>query len=101
MWTLVVVKLNPVADHAAGVLQSLETMPVRALFLQSSDYPFHHAILLRTVRRDELLLKAIATHQGREAAAGEDQAVVTAQQERRRHTAQRAKAGNQSVFQRA
>lgn len=69
-----VVKLNPVADHAAGVLQSLETMPVRALFLQSVDYPLHYAILLRAVRCYELLLETIATHQSREGAAGEDQA---------------------------
>jgi len=53
--TLVVVKLNPVADHTAGVLQSLETVPMRALLLQGPDDTLDHTVLLRTVWRDDLL----------------------------------------------
>lgn len=68
----VVVEADPVADHPTGVLQSLEPMPVRALFLQGPDDPFHHAVLLGCVRRDELLAQAIAAHQCGVAATGED-----------------------------
>ena len=71
MWTLVVVKLNPVADHAAGVLQRLEAIPVLAILLQCTDDALDHAVLLRAVCRDEFLTQAVATHQCREAAAGE------------------------------
>ena len=76
MWTPVVVELDPVTDHAGGVLLTLEAMPVGALLLQRADDPLHHAVLLRTVRGDELLLQAIAFDQGRVAAAGEHQTVV-------------------------
>lgn len=41
---------DPVADHSPGVLQGFEPMPVRALFLQCPDDPFHHAVLLGRVR---------------------------------------------------
>ena len=55
-------------DYSYG----LETMPVHALLLQGTNDAFHHAILLRAMRRDELLLEAITMHQGREAAAREN-----------------------------
>jgi hypothetical protein len=77
----VVVEADPVADDAAGVLQRLEAVPVCALLLQGSNDAFHHAVLLRRVRLDELLPEAVAAHQGGVAATGEDQAVVAAQQE--------------------
>jgi len=51
----VIVKLNPVTDHAAGVLQGLEAMSMRALLLERSNDSLDHAILLRAMRRDELL----------------------------------------------
>ena len=36
------------------------------------DYTLDHAILLRAMRRDELLLQAVASDQGSIAAAGEE-----------------------------
>jgi len=51
VWTPVVVKAYPVADHAAGMLQGFESMPVGTLFCKRSDDPFHHAVLLRAARR--------------------------------------------------
>src|SRR5690606_18048630 len=52
-----------------------------------------------SVRRDELLAQAVATHQGGVAARGKNQAVVRAQQKRHRYSPQRPEASDQSVFQ--
>lgn len=78
-----VVELDPIADHSAGVLLVFEAVAVRALLLQGADDPLDHAVLLRAVRRDELLFQSVAAHQLRVAATGEHQAVVGPQQERR------------------
>ena len=96
--TLMVVKLNPVTDHMAGVLQCIETMAMRAQLLQWTDDTLDHAVLLWTVWRNEFLAQAVGTYQCREAAAGENQAIFAAQQEWRRHAAQRAKPGNQGML---
>ena len=48
-----VVELDPVADHAAGVLLAFEPMAMRTLLLQGADDPLDHPVLLRAVRRDE------------------------------------------------
>ena len=58
------------------MLQSFEALPMHTLLLQGSDLPFHHAILLRTVERDELLAQVIASDEGRVFARREDQPVV-------------------------
>jgi len=76
----VVVKAYPVADDAAGMLDRLEAVPMHALFLERADHPFDHAVLLRAVRRNELLAQAVAAHEGSVAARGENQAVVRAQE---------------------
>src|SRR3546814_2153911 len=80
------------------MLLGFKAVPVRALLFQGPDDPLHHAVLLRTVRRDELLLQAIAAHQTGVVAAGKHQAIVRAQQEGHRHTAQGAVADNQSLL---
>lgn len=56
----VVVELDPVANHANGMLRAFKPVPVDALFLQDADDPLDHAVLSRAVRRDELLAQAIA-----------------------------------------
>jgi len=99
MGPLVVVEVDPVADHAVGVLQGFKAVPMNALLLQCPDHPLYKAVLLRRVERDELLVQSIAFDQRRVAAAGEDQAVVRAKQERRLHTSQRAEASNQGLLQ--
>lgn len=71
-----VVKTNPVADDAAGMLQEFKPVPIGALLLQRPDDAFNHAVLLRAMRRDEPLAQAVATHQRRIAAAREHQAVI-------------------------
>lgn len=78
MRTPVAVKQYPIANHASGVLLGFEATPMRALLLQGPDDPLHHPILLRTMRRDELLPQSVAAHQARVVAAGKDQAVVGA-----------------------
>lgn len=93
-----VVEVDPVANYAACVLQRLESMTVDALLLERPDYELHHAVLLRTVRGDEFLSQAVATHQARVVAAREDQAVIRSQQERLRHAAQRAESADQGLL---
>ena len=100
MWPLGVVELNPVADYTAGVLLGLEPMSMHALLFQCPDDPFHHAVLLRAMRRDEFLFQTVAAHQAGEGATGEDQTVVRAQQEGYRYSTQCAEAGNQGLLQR-
>jgi hypothetical protein len=77
----VVIETDPVPDDTTGVLQGLESMTMNALILESSDDPLDHAVLLRGVRSDELLLQPIAFDQGGVASAGEDQPVVRSYQE--------------------
>lgn len=59
----VVINAHPSADHAAGVLDCLEAMPMHAMFLERADHAFDHAVLLRAMRRDELLAQAVAAHE--------------------------------------
>jgi hypothetical protein len=58
------------------VLLGLEAMTVYALLLQGSDDALEHSVLLRTVRRDELLPEAITAHEARIGPRGEHQPVV-------------------------
>src|SRR5690606_23057634 len=78
----VVVKAYPVADHATSVLQGFEAVPVGTLLFKRSDDPFHHAVLLWAVWRNELLAQAVAANQRRIAATGKNETVVRPKQER-------------------
>ena len=80
-------------------LLGFEAVPVGALLLQGAYHPFHHAVLMRAVRADELLAQAVAAHQMRAVPAGEHKAVVRAQQERHGHPGECVLAGDQRVFQ--
>lgn len=55
-----VIEADPVADDTAGMLQALEAVAVHTLLFEAADHTLDHAILLRTVRCNELLLQAIA-----------------------------------------
>ena len=72
----VVVKADLVPNHTAGVRHGREAVAVRTLALERADHAFGHVVLLWAVRGDELLLQAIASDQGRIAAAGEHPTVV-------------------------
>ena len=69
-----------------------------ALLLQRADDPFHHAVLLRAMRRDEFLLQAIAARQGGVFPARENQAVIAAQKERLLYLGQRPEASKERLF---
>lgn len=55
MGAAVVVEADPVADGACRVLYAVEALAVDALFFQCPDHTLDHAVLLRAMRRDELL----------------------------------------------
>ncbi len=57
-----VVEADPFTDDTRCVLLSFEAMAMHALFFQRSDHAFDHSVLLRAVRRDELLSKPVAAH---------------------------------------
>ncbi len=71
-----VVKPNPVTDDSIGMLQGFKPLTMNTLLFQGSDHTLDHPILLRAMRRDELLFEPVASDQGREASAGEDQTIV-------------------------
>ena len=91
-----IVKLNPVGNGPTGLLQGFEAMRVHSLLFQRTNEPFHRAILLRTMRRDEFLPQAVAANQSRVIAARKDQTVTASQQERFRYPAQGAKTGDRA-----
>ena len=94
-----VVKPNPVTDDSIGMLQGFKPLTMNTLLFQSSDHALYHPVLLRAVRRDELLSQAIASDQGREASAGEDQAIVRSQEKRLLDFPQCSKPSNQGLLQ--
>jgi hypothetical protein len=90
----VVVELDPVAQHASGMLLTFEAVAVDALLLQSTDDAFDHAVLLRAVRGNELLPQALAADQAGVVPARENQPVVRTQQERSWDASQHTEAGD-------
>ncbi len=95
-----VVEADPFSDDARGVLLSFEAMTMYALLLQYSDHTFDHPVLLRAVRRDELLAKAVATHHPRVCPRGEDQPVIRPQKERAIDAPEAAEACYQRLLER-
>ena len=94
-----VVEADPVTDGARRVLDAVEALAVDALLFQRPDDAFDHAVLLRAVWRDELLLQAVAFDQGGVFPTAEDEAVVGPQRELARDLAQGAKPVDQDMFQ--
>jgi len=82
------------------MLKTFKAVPMHTLFLQGADYTLHHAVLLRAVRCDELLLQAIAPDQSRVSPAGEHQTVVRAQQARLPYATQCPIPADQRLLQR-
>jgi hypothetical protein len=99
VWAPVVIKLDPVGDDPHCMLLGLEAVTMHTLFFQGPDDVFDQAVLLRTMRRDELLIEPIAPDRAGVMATGEDQTVVGAQQERINQTSQGAKARDQRLIQ--
>ena len=97
MRSAVVIKMDPITDRPTGMLQCFKPLPMDALLFQGPDHPLHHAVLLRAMRRDELLFQPVASDQGCEASAGKDQAVVRPQQKLSCYSAKGAVSGNQEI----
>lgn len=95
-----VVDLNPVGDRTASLLHGLEALAMCALLFAGANHTLSHAVMLRAVRRDELLAQTAATYQGRVSAAGKDGPIVTSRQEWLRYPPKRAEAGDQRMLQR-
>lgn len=72
MRAVVVVEADPVFNDAGRVLDAFEAVAVNALLLERTDQALDHAVLLRAVRGDELLAKAVAAHEGGEVPASEE-----------------------------
>jgi hypothetical protein len=77
----VVVEAESVADGACGMLDAVKALAMNALLRERPDHAFDHAILLRAVRHDKLLLLAVAANQRGVIQACEDQAIVRPQKE--------------------
>lgn len=75
--------------------------PLITLFFKRSDDPLNFAILLRAMRRDELLVKTVAANQSGVAATRVHEPLARPEQERRRHSAQGTKPVNQCRLQSA
>jgi hypothetical protein len=74
-----VVEADPVADHAASVLQALEAVSMYALLFERTDRTLDHAVLLRVVRCDVLLAQTLALDQSNKATARKHQPAIAAQ----------------------
>jgi len=100
MGPTVVVEADPLCDDARGVLWGFKAMTMHALLFQSPDDALDHAVLLRALRRDELLPKTITAHKARVGSRGGDQAVIRPQPERRRDTSERSEPRDQRLLER-
>ena len=67
-----VIEMNPVAYYAHRMLQGFEAMTMGTLLFQRPDQALGHAVLLRAVRRDELVSQTVASAQPRVMATRED-----------------------------
>ena len=78
MGSLRIVPLDPAGDGPPGLGQVPEAMLPDTLLLERAEEPFDHAVLLRAVRGDEFLGKAILTASSTKSPRLKDKAVVTA-----------------------
>lgn len=73
-------------------------MSVDALLLEGPNDAFDHAVLLRTVRRNKLLLQAVTSDELSECQTGKNKAIIGTQEERALDLSQRSVAGNKSLL---
>ena len=95
----IVVKSDPVTDDSHRMRLTFEAMPVDALFLERPDDALDQSVLLRAMRRDELLFQPIAADQARIVPTGKNQPIVRAQQKRTGDPPQRPKPGDERLLQ--
>ncbi len=80
---LLIVPLDPHADHPPRLSKGLKLMLPDTLFFETAKEAFDDAVLLRRVRRDELLRHPIVPTGCAKAPALKDQPIVTVQDRRR------------------
>ena len=71
-----IVEVYPISNYSCCVLKAFEAMPVDALLFQRTNDAFDRPVLLRTVRRNELLFKTIASDELSECEAGKNKAII-------------------------
>src|SRR5215467_6307295 len=79
MGPLDVVLVDPARDHAEGMVSIAESVQPNALALERSEEALDHAVLLRTIGSDVLLLQAVATDDRDKRLCSKDEPVVRAQ----------------------
>ena len=77
-----VVETAPLCDDTRGVLLGFNAMTMNALFFQGPNDALDHAVMLRAVRRDELLPETITAHEARVGPRGKNEPIVRPQKER-------------------
>lgn len=92
-----VVELDQIPDCTARMSQAFEAMAMDALLFKGTDHAFNHAVLLRAMRRDELLLQTVAANKFGVSTRREDQFIVTSRKERPIDFTEGAKTGDQRV----
>lgn len=95
-----VVEADPLSDDARSVLLGLEAMTVYAPLLPDPADALDHAVMLRAVRRNEVLTKAITAREARIGPRDECEVVVGSQQERRRDASERPEPRHRRVLER-
>ena len=78
MLSFPVVKPDPFSDDIIGLLERFEVVVPDALLFDGSKEPFDHAVLLRSIRRDEFMFEVIVFDCLGERFAGKYQAVIAA-----------------------
>ena len=76
MWPAMIIKINSVANHSAGMLRGFKSLTMHILLPQRSNGTLHDPVFLRAIGRGELLLQSIASDQGGAALACKDQSIV-------------------------
>ena len=93
-----IVEVDPIANCSCCVLKAFEAMPVDALLLQGPNDSLDHPVLLRAVRRNELLLQAVASDQVSECEAGKNKTIIGAEEERALDLSERSVPRNESLL---
>jgi hypothetical protein len=77
--SLLVVVTDPGGDGTFGFLEVSEVVEPGALLFETAKEPLDHAILLRCIRCDELLVELVVPAGPTEAAALEDKPIITSE----------------------
>ena len=94
MGTFDVVFAYPLTDHDSSVVDAFESVKPDALLFERADEAFAHSVLLRSVRSDVFLLKAVLGDGGTVEPGAEDQPVVVTDLQALGSSAQPAKAAD-------